>query len=163
MDLEQARHEFFLASYARLLAFLLRQVRDRSTAEDIAQSAYEGVFRDPHFDPRRTDAFGYLRKKSLWLLQDERRKRVCAPEMLPAGLADARGLEPLQAIVQEEERARVRAAVARLPEAQQSVVVRYLAGMDHESIATELGIPVTVVYRRFHASKAALRRLLRFV
>jgi DNA-directed RNA polymerase specialized sigma24 family protein len=39
-------------------------------------------------------------------------------------------------------------------------MTHHLAGLDHHQIADRLGLPVELVYGRFHRAKATLRRFL---
>ena len=41
-----------------------------------------------------------------------------------------------------------------------AVMDLHLEGMDHDQVATDLGVPITTVYSRFHKAKALLRRIL---
>jgi RNA polymerase sigma factor (sigma-70 family) len=152
--------QFAQTTYPALLAFLLRLVRNRVVAEDLAQTAYEVAFRNKRFDPTRADALGFLKKKASWLVQDYRRRQTRAPKSLPANLLDTGTAQPDQSLALKEAQDRLRRAVARLPTPEHAVVVRHLDGMNHEQIAAELRLPLTVVYRRFHSAKAILRGLL---
>jgi RNA polymerase sigma factor (sigma-70 family) len=118
------------------------------------------VLHRPDFDPSRPDAVGYLKQAALWRLRDERRRSAHQPGPLPAQLLDPSANDPHQALEREETRERVRRGVDRLPEEQWAVLVRRLSGMGHEQTAADLGVPIAVVYRRFHEANAALRRIL---
>ena len=152
--------QFVEATYARLVAFLVRQVGDREAAADVAQAVYHAAFLRPDFDPSRPDAFGFLRRKARWLVQDHRRRRARDPGRLPAELPDRKGGRPDQLMGLEELRERVWDGVGRLSAPHRAIVVRHLRGMSHGQIAADLGLPVQVVYRRFHQAKAILRHLL---
>jgi RNA polymerase sigma-70 factor, ECF subfamily len=150
------------AVYGRLLAVVLQRVRDRATAEDILQDAWLAVLGNAAFDPSRGPAaVSFLHRKARWLVRDYYRRQARSPAPLSAGLADGRAREPHQSLERSEIQEQVRFAVAELSEAQRAVMVRHLAGMDHEQIAADLAVPVHVVYRHFHAGKENLRRLLR--
>jgi RNA polymerase sigma factor (sigma-70 family) len=154
-----AADQFVEATYRVVLAFLLRLVRNRLTAEDLTQATYEAVFRRADFDASRRDALGFLKKRARWVLADHRRKQGFDLEMLPADLVDPRAGDPARALETEELRQRVRRGVARLPKAHQAVMVRHLDGMDHQQIASELHLSPATVYKRFHNAKVRLRRL----
>jgi RNA polymerase sigma factor (sigma-70 family) len=155
-------HPFSPADYGRLLARVQRLVRDRSTAEDVTHAALLAVLGNEAFDPGRgPPALAYLLRKARWLVLDQYRRQMRAPAPLPADLADHRAREPHQVLERTEVQEQVRRAVAGLPEVQREVMVRHLAGLDHKQTAADLGVPIQVVYRRFHAAKGNLRRLLR--
>jgi RNA polymerase sigma factor (sigma-70 family) len=161
MNAESHSHPFSPAAYGCLLALVLRLVRDRSTAEDVLQAALLAVLGNEAFDPTRgLAALAFIRRKVRWSVRDHYRRRAKALAPLPAGLADWRASEPHQALERAEVQEQVRHGIGGLPEVQREVMVRHLAGMNHDQIAAELGVPIQVVYRRFHAGKGNLRRLL---
>jgi RNA polymerase sigma-70 factor (ECF subfamily) len=160
MNQEQLRRDFVDVAYRTLLAFVGRLVGDRPTAEDITHDTFLAALGQPDFDPcRGVAAIKYLKTKARWLVQDHHRRsgRIRGSA---ADLADRGADLPEQAAEREETREQVRRGVAGLSEDHQEVVVRHLAGMGHEQIAADLKIPIKVVYRRFHAAKWALRRVL---
>src|SRR5262245_39841783 len=117
---------FVLRTYPALLLMILRRVRDRAPAEDLAQSAYEAVPRHPDFDPSRPDALGYIRRRAHWLIQTRWRQTGRNVAALPVQVADPRAGQPDQALEHEEARARVRRGVAKLPESYRDVMTRHL-------------------------------------
>src|SRR4051794_15742684 len=102
MSIERNRQDFVRATYHILLAFLLRLVRDRATAEDLTQATYERVFRHPDFDPSRIDAVGFLKQRARWLVQDHCRRSHQDWKALPAHLIDPRMISPDQSLEREE-------------------------------------------------------------
>src|SRR4051794_39664684 len=102
MSSEGIRQDFVRATYHILLAFLLRLVRNRATAEDLTQTTYERVFRHPDFDPSRIDAVGFLKQRARWLVQDYRRQSQQDWKALPAHLVDPRMI-PLDHALERED------------------------------------------------------------
>ncbi len=155
----EAAQRFVESTYRLVLNFLLRQVRDPTTAEDLTQATYEAVFRHAGFDAGRRDAVGFLKKRARWIAADHRRKQARNLEPLPADLVDPRAGEPGQALEIEELRQRVRRGIDRLPGAHRAVMSRYLDGMDQQQIAGELHLSAGTVYKRLHNARRRLRRL----
>ena len=84
--------------------------------------------------------------------------RQLKPEVagVPADLASA-APGPAEAAESADVAARVRGAVAALPNGQQdAVLLFYLQGMSHREVAGELGISVGAVKSRLHQARAAL-------
>jgi RNA polymerase sigma-70 factor, ECF subfamily len=67
---------------------------------------------------------------------------------------------PLDKVLEEEARARVREAVAKLPPDQQAVVVLRLEGLDSPRIAEKLGIEPEAVRKRESRAAKRLRTIL---
>jgi RNA polymerase sigma factor (sigma-70 family) len=88
--------------------------------------------------------------------------RHLRPEV-PGELADraAASPGPAEAAESADVAARVRGAVAALPNGQQdAVLLFYLQGMSHREVAGELGISVGAVKSRLHQARAALAPVL---
>ncbi len=95
-----------------------------------------------------------------WITDQWRRQPPAAVELEPSRYADE-GIDPSQSLVEQMERAQVRAALAKLtPDQRQVVVLKYLEGMENEQIAAALGKPVGAVKSLQHRGVAALRRAL---
>jgi len=67
---------------------------------------------------------------------------------------------PLDKVLEEEARARVREAVAKLPSDQQAVVILRLEGLDSPRIAEKLGIEPEAVRKRESRAAKRLRAIL---
>ncbi|MEZ4465564.1 MAG: sigma-70 family RNA polymerase sigma factor [bacterium] len=87
----------------------------------------------------------------------ERRRRRGGPVEAPALAV----VTPEASLAAREGAARVRAAVARLPEAQRDVVsLFYLEELSVQAVAEALKLPENTVKSRLFAARAALRRAL---
>jgi RNA polymerase sigma-70 factor, ECF subfamily len=79
----------------------------------------------------------------------------------PLELADSRGDRPDDPLRRAEDTARVKAAIARLPEKQRmTVILRVYHDLPHEAIARTLGSTVGTVKANFFHALRNLRRLL---
>ena len=83
------------------------------------------------------------------------------PETDSAAVGDAPGASPLAAVLADEGRGRVRAALTRLPERYRiALALRYDGELGYEEIARELGVTKNHVAILIFRGKQALRRLL---
>jgi RNA polymerase sigma factor (sigma-70 family) len=138
-------------AYARL--------RDPQLAEDAAQEAFADAFlhvaqlREPAAFP------GWLRRIVLKHCDRiVRRKRLPLTSLdateLPGGTPAAEG-----ALAGGEERARLRAAVEALPEAERLLVaLHYLGGFEEAGVAEYLDLPLSTVKKRLHTARRRLRK-----
>jgi RNA polymerase sigma-70 factor (sigma-E family) len=143
------------------LALLL--VGDRTTAEDVVQDSFLGLFRgwSRLRDPDR--ALSYLRASVVNGCRSVQRARRTAwlrterhqPQDPPVWSAEA-------AAMASEEQREVLAAVARLPRRQREVLaLRYYAGLGDSEIASVLRVSRGTVSSTASRSLAALARQLR--
>lgn len=156
-----------------LFGYLRRYVGDDDLADDVFQNTFVQVFlKIDQYEPGRparpwlytiatNQAIDALRRRNR-RVADRPAESVQAPdedgqprpllELLPSP-----GDAPPDAVDRDEQRQRVRAAVARLPEAlRQTVLLVYFQGLRYQEAAEVLGIPVGTVKSRLHA---ALTRL----
>ena len=143
-------------------------VRDHALAEDVAQSAfvraYEGI---GGFDAERPFGPWFMRIVVNEAVGAARaRERAASYEGGAAGapvawLADP-AAGPQELAEEAEQRARVWAALAKLPPAQRAAVVqRYYLGMSEAEMAEGVGHPTGTIKSRLHAARSRLSRLLR--
>ncbi|MCP3915652.1 MAG: RNA polymerase sigma factor [bacterium] len=160
---------FVVSATPAFLAFFGRLGASRAEAEDLVQEVFLKLFRTaPSYTQRgRFAAYAFRVARNGWI--DRVRKRGAEAEGLgmpvASGGADegrtsaierapATGTEePGSGLARREEAARLRAALARLPEHHRLVFeLGVLQEMPYESIADTLEIPVgTVKSRMFHA------------
>jgi RNA polymerase sigma-70 factor (ECF subfamily) len=151
---------------------ILRMVRDRSTAEDLAQETFMKAFaRLGTFDPRY--------KLSNWLLKIAHNTvidhlRVRRPATVPLDdlrpgqqhsardLADDDAVDALRSVERAEIARVLERGLARLrAEYRQVVVLRYHEDLSHEEIAGIMGVPVGTVKSLLHRARAELAGYVR--
>jgi DNA-directed RNA polymerase specialized sigma24 family protein len=103
--------QFIRAAHDVMLAFLMRRLGNRHTAEDLAQQALLAVLH-PDFDPSRDDAIGFVKQRARWLVQEQHRRPVPVPRSLHPELIDPRAASPDQALELAEHRDRARRLIA---------------------------------------------------
>jgi RNA polymerase sigma-70 factor (ECF subfamily) len=158
----------------RLLAVARRVLRSEADAQDAVQEAFLSAF-------RAIDSFQGESRLSTWLHRialnaalgrlrsRTRRQETSLEDLTPAFLEDGHHVNPPVAwkaspqelLEHEETRARVRAAIDRLPESQRTILtLRDIEGLDTNEAAELLGITPNAAKIRLHRARIALRQLL---
>jgi RNA polymerase sigma-70 factor (ECF subfamily) len=167
-------------AYAELLrryerpvyTLILRMVRDRTLAEDLAQDAFVKAFgKLGTYDPGR--------KLSSWLFKiahntaiDHLRRRDLEtvsldapvgddPDAAPRVIEDETGETPDGAAERSDLSRALTRAVARLrPEYRQVILLRFQAGLEYAEIVEETGFPLGTVKTYIHRARKELSGLL---
>jgi RNA polymerase sigma-70 factor, ECF subfamily len=140
-----------------------RMVSDRSRVDDLAQDVFLKVHRGlPYF---RGDA-----RLSTWIFRIVQNVCAAARSRRPADVSldaerpDGRKLDPGAtdgAFADLELRDRLEKAIAQLPEPQRLLIAaHYLDGVQYESLAEAMEIPLGTVKTHLHRAKKRLRELL---
>jgi RNA polymerase sigma-70 factor, ECF subfamily len=157
-----AYRELYQTYGPRVKAYMMRQGADAATAEDLAQETLLTVWRR---------AALYTEEKgtaATWIftiarnLRIDRLRREVPWQELPEE-HDQAAEEPLadEVLSAKERQARVRAALAELPEDQHEVVVlSYIEGLSHGAIAERLGLPLGTVKSRMRIAYQRIRAAL---
>lgn len=147
----------------------LRVLHDHALAEDVVQEVFLRLWRRPHsFDPSRGRLLSWLMSITRNRAIDERRRlsrRFRREEPATDEPSEIRGHDrrddPQLATDLAEERTLVRAALARLPEAQRQVIeLAYFGGLTQTEIAERTGAPLGTVKTRVRLAMAKLRTTL---
>lgn len=162
-----------LARYERpVFTLVLRMVRDRTVAEDLAQDAFVKAFAKlATYDPAR--------KFSSWLFKvahntaiDHLRRREIATVSIDEPVGDeadgpARQVEDVEVETPDSaaersdlSRALARAAGKLRPEYREVVLLRYQAGLDYAEIAEATAFPLGTVKTYLHRARKELADLL---
>ena len=167
-------------AYAELLrrferpvfTLILRMVRDRTLAEDLAQDAFVKAFAKlGTYDPER--------KLSSWLFKiahntaiDHLRRRDLAtvsldapagddPDAAPRPIEDESGETPDGAAERGDlSRALTRAVAQLRPEYRQVILLRFQVGLEYAEIVEETGFPLGTVKTYIHRARKELAGLL---
>ena len=155
---------------AWLYGFVRKRVGCRETAEDIVQEVWLRAFRvyDSYVEDGRIRH--WLSRIAMNLIRNAASRSPQTPWLSlddPTGdepplytyLSD--GTSPEEDVLRQELIGEVRAAVAKLPEAQRQVVTfRYLNGLSVEETATVMGIPKGTVKSKVHYAIDEIRKQL---
>lgn len=171
-EFQQGRPEAFEELVRRhqrpLLNFFFRAGWDPHVAEDCAQEVFLRLYRHlPHFDPRaKFTTFLYRIARNLWIdrirsLQARGKSTSLDGEERGEGIGSYVGggsPNPHDEAVQGEDVARLRVAIAELPEELKMVVIlAEFQNLKYEEIGEVLAIPVGTVKSRMHAAIERLR------
>lgn len=155
---QDAFAELFSHFAPRVKAFLMKGGADAASAEECAQDVMATLWQKAHlFDPTRASVatwiFTIARNRRIDTI---RRSRRPEPEDLPWGPEP----EPdaAETIGMQQESARLAEALARLPEAQRSLIERcYFGDMSHREIAEKTGLPLGTIKSRIRLALERLR------
>ena len=154
---DEALAEILRAYRRKVFGLAYSFVRDRETAEDVAQEVFIKVWRAlPDFDARAslsTWIYAIARNTSLSALRDRRSsgrlEDTAAPDVEPASESGAVELGA--------ENASLLRLIARLPDKQRQVILLfYMQEQSHEEVATMLAMPVGTVKTLLHRARASL-------
>ena len=172
---EPAFRELIRRYQRPVFSLIYRMVRDRETAEDLAQETFVKVlnaidtYRPEHkfsswiFKIANNTAIDQLRRKELDTLSLEGAPDAVTPERQAATALQigSGGESPLEEIEARELGAQIEAAIGKLrPEYRACIILRHVEGRPYEEIAEILGLPLGTVKTYIHRARGELRELL---
>ncbi|HKI95412.1 MAG TPA: sigma-70 family RNA polymerase sigma factor [Gemmatimonadales bacterium] len=172
---ESAFRELIRRYQRPVFSLIYRMVRDRETAEDLAQETFVKVlnaidtYRPEHkfsswiFKIANNTAIDQLRRKELDTLSLEGAPDAVTPERQAATALQigSGGESPLEEIEARELGAQIEAAIGKLrPEYRACIILRHVEGRPYEEIAEILGLPLGTVKTYIHRARGELRELL---
>lgn len=156
----EAFQRLFQIYAPRVKSYMMRQGADAGTAEELAQETMLTIW---------TKAGLYSSDKgsaTTWIftiarnLRIDRLRRQVAWQALPEDFEQEAASDPLpdERLSEQERRARVKEALARLPYDQVEVVsLAYLEGLSHSEIAERLELPLGTVKSRMRLAYKKIR------
>jgi RNA polymerase sigma-70 factor (ECF subfamily) len=159
---QSAFADFYDATSRTVYGIVLRVVRDRAQAEEVAQEVYvEAWTGAPRFDPQLGSPTGWLNTIAHRKAVDRVRssERNIAREQRHFDAETQRiSLDASDIVVAQDENQRVREALERLPEAQRTAVrLAYFEGRSYREVAEFLGLPLGTVKTRIRDAMKRLR------
>jgi RNA polymerase sigma-70 factor (ECF subfamily) len=160
----QAFGEIYRRYHVVVYRFARMMAGSTTVAEDVTQEAFVALMRDlGRYEPRRaglaTYLYGVARNLTRRRLRRERRfvrlSTVDGDEPLAQG-------DPSDALVESQERTRLRRAIAALPSRYREVVVLCaLHGLTYAEAAAIVGVPVGTIRSRLSRGRRAIADRLR--
>jgi RNA polymerase sigma-70 factor (ECF subfamily) len=158
-----------------VFSLIYRMVRDRETAEDLAQDTFVKVLN--HIDRYRPEfkfsswvfkiannvAIDHLRRRQLDTVSIEGSPHAATAAEAEASALDvrSRGESPLEEIESRELGTAIERAIARLrPEYRACILLRHVEGRSYEEIAATLDLPLGTVKTYIHRARHELREML---
>lgn len=159
----QAFENLYGETAGRVLAIVLRLVRNRTSAEDVLQDIFVKVWnRADRFDARRGSGMAWLatlaRNEAIDWLRKNRGDMLAPqdPDELATGAAGPRAVADLDADLE----ALIECMIA-LPEIQRSCIrLAFIDGLTHGDTAARLAAPLGTVKARIRRGIARLKRCL---
>ncbi len=165
-----ALSEVYDRYHRAVFAVAFRVTTDRTHAEDVVQEVFVALWKKPDaYDPSRGSLGTWLMSaahhKSVDLVRREeslRRRRDLVAVDVEQRLRDEKFDEPVDAQAGERwQAARIRHALAELPEAQrQALVLAYFGGYTQREVAAVTGVPLGTVKTRMLAAMRKLKTVL---
>jgi RNA polymerase sigma-70 factor (ECF subfamily) len=158
-----------------VFSLIYRMVRDRETAEDLAQDTFVKVLN--HIDRYRPEfkfsswvfkiannvAIDHLRRRQLDTVSIEGSPHAATAAEAEASALDvrSRGESPLEEIESRELGTAIERAIAALrPEYRACILLRHVEGRSYEEIAATLDLPLGTVKTYIHRARHELREML---
>jgi RNA polymerase sigma-70 factor (ECF subfamily) len=155
-----------------VFSLIFRMVRDRETAEDLAQETFikvlngiksyrpEFKFSSWIFKIANNVAIDHLRRKSLDTLSLDGSPTAETPEEMGATALQlgSKGESPLQEVEARELGSAIERAIGKLrPEYRACILLRHVEGYAYEEIAETLDLPLGTVKTYIHRARNELR------
>ena len=140
---------------ATVFSIALHFLRDRASAEEVAQEVFFSLHRNLHQIETPAHAAAWLRKVAVQRSIDEGRRRSRRPQVALEDVAEpAAGVRPGDPLLSEL----LRKLISTLPEAPRMVMVlRFQEDLEPAEIAAALEMPVATVKSHLQRSLALLR------
>lgn len=154
-----AFRDLYRALYGPVSSYVRRRVASPADAEDLVGQVFFRLLESlERIDSRRGSVLTYALSMARNALIDEARGRVGqVPEEAAAALPDM-GAGPLERLLGEEDVARVRAELARLPaETRELLMLRFGDGLRFAEVAQVLGLSEAAVRQRTSRAVRELR------
>ncbi|WIM93559.1 sigma-70 family RNA polymerase sigma factor [Actinoplanes oblitus] len=149
--------EIFRAAYPRVVAVAARVLGGRNEADDVAQEVFLAFGRS---DVPAAEAIGWLSVAAAHTALNQLRsgrRRVSREE---AARSESVSPDVADAVVVNDERRRVRAALARLPRKQAIALVLRHSGLSYAEVAAALDLSPASVGTTVRRAESALRKEL---
>lgn len=149
-----------------------RILRNRDDAEDAAQEVFIRLHKSlDQYDPNRAFRSWLLRITHNLCIDHIRKRRLATvsfDEPIPTGDGevgwdppDPDGKDPLERLVEKEERELIEEAIAGLaPKLRSAITLRHVQGLRYEEIAEILDVPLGTVKVRIFRARAAMAGIL---
>jgi RNA polymerase sigma-70 factor (ECF subfamily) len=161
---DQAAFErLFLRHYGQIFLVLYHLVGSREEAEDLAQETFLALYDQPPAAGAGTSLVAWLCRVALNRGYNALRGQRRAQQRLERVAEPPAQIDPQDELARTEDRALVRAAIARLPERQGRLLLLRYAGLSYAEIAAALqvapGSVGTLLARAERAFEAAYTQL----
>ena len=141
---DAAFEELYLANYVRIVGVLCRLVGDRTRAEELANDVFWRLYRQRLLLDRDGNVAGWLYRAAtnvgIDALRASVRRRQYEGAAARLKVEAGAGTSPLEEVLREEKRSRVRAVLARLKPVQAQLLILRAGGFSYKELAEALGV-----------------------
>jgi RNA polymerase sigma factor (sigma-70 family) len=155
---EGAFEALFTAEYRRVVGIANRVLADPQEAEDVAQEVFIDFHRLHSADAQYAPAWLHRAAAHTALNRLRGARRRERREMAEARMAVDRTIDPQKQAEIEEDRRRIRQALARLAPKPASVLVLRASGLSYSEVAQALGVGIGQVGTLLRRAEIALRK-----
>jgi RNA polymerase sigma factor (sigma-70 family) len=155
---DESFEALFTAEYARVAGIANRVLADPHEAEDVAQEVFIDFHRLHSASAQYAPAWLHRAAAHAALNRLRGARRRQKRELAQAADEDARSLDPQKQAEVNEDRRRVREALARMAPKPASVLVLRASGLSYAEVAQALGVGIGQVGTLLRRAEMALRK-----
>jgi RNA polymerase sigma-70 factor (ECF subfamily) len=163
IDPEAAFEDVFLNHYPRVLAILMRLVADRGQAEELVNEVFWKLSNQRPKIVLSENVGAWLYRTATHtgidaIRSTTRRKRYEEAAAVQGGLDPSPQPGPLQNVLREEDRRRVRSVLASMKSAQAQILLMRASGASYKELASALGVAETGIGTLLNRAEAEFRK-----
>jgi RNA polymerase sigma factor (sigma-70 family) len=154
--------QVFLDNYSRIVAVLIRLLGDRMRAEEVANDAFLKLYQQPGLREGKANISGWLYRTATNLGIDGLRSSARRGRYEEAASSDRQrnsSLEgPLDNLIVEERRSRVRAVLASIKPTQAQLLILRASGLSYRELAEVLDVKQSGIGTMLNRAEAEFRQ-----
>jgi len=154
--------QVFLDNYSRIVAVLIRVLGDRMRAEEVANDAFLKLYQQPGLREGKANISGWLYRTATNLGIDGLRSSARRGRYEEAAASDRQRNSspegPLDDLIVEERRSRVRAVLAAIKPTQAQLLILRASGLSYKELAEILDVKQSGIGTMLNRAEAEFRQ-----
>ena len=154
--------QVFLDNYSRIVAVLMRLLGDRMRAEEVANDAFLKLYQQPGLREGKANISGWLYRTATNLGIDGLRSSARRGRYEEAAASDRQRNSspegPLDDLIVEERRSRVRAVLAAIKPTQAQLLILRASGLSYKELAEILDVKQSGIGTMLNRAEAEFRQ-----
>lgn len=154
--------QVFLDNYSRIVAVLIRLLGDRMRAEEVANDAFLKLYQQPGLREGKANISGWLYRTATNLGIDGLRSLARRGRYEEAADSDRQRNSspegPLEELIGEERRSRVRAVLASIKPTQAQLLILRASGLSYKELAEILNVKQSGIGTMLNRAEAEFRQ-----